>query len=186
VNDLKAAGADAWMDVNDLGAGNFQQGISAALAKCEWFLLVLTRHALASEWVTMEVDAAIRLKHQGKVKELIFIKAAGVDYSELPPLWGVFNIFDATANYMAALNRTLNALRVVPQTIPEDTPPHMETPLHVAIRSGLSRANCPYCGVRNEITATGFADFYDVLFGKGKRAFDVQCVKCHKLFIAER
>jgi TIR domain-containing protein len=96
VTDLKAAGADAWMDTNDLGAGNFQQGISEALANCEWFLLVLTPNALVSDWVRMEVDAAIWLKHQKRIKELIFIKAADIDFRGLPVLWCVFNIFDVT------------------------------------------------------------------------------------------
>ena len=52
VADLCAAGAHAWLDTNDLGAGNFQERISTALAECEWFVLVLTRNALASRWVT--------------------------------------------------------------------------------------------------------------------------------------
>ena len=68
VNDLNAAGAQAWMDMKDLGAGNFQENISKALADCEWFVLVLTRNALASDWVRMEVDAAIRLKHKKQIR----------------------------------------------------------------------------------------------------------------------
>ena len=52
VDDLCAAGADAWFDTINLGAGNFQQRISAALSKCDWFMLVLTRNALASPWVS--------------------------------------------------------------------------------------------------------------------------------------
>ena len=103
------------MDDNDLSLGNFQQCINEALADCEWFLLVLTRNSLASDWVRMEVDAAIRLKNQKRIKEPIFIMAGDVDLYELPPLWGVFNIFDATTNYHAytsALDRTLEAMRV--------------------------------------------------------------------------
>jgi hypothetical protein len=66
VADLRQAGANAWMDRTDLGAGNFQQRISDALAVCEWFVLVLTRDALDSPWVRQEVDAANRLKNQGR------------------------------------------------------------------------------------------------------------------------
>lgn len=112
VSDLNAAGAQAWMDSNDLGPGNFQQRISEALAECEWFLLVLTPSALVSDWVRMEVDAAIRLKHQMRIRELIFIQATDVDQSEIPALWGVFNIFDATTDYKAALMKTVKALGV--------------------------------------------------------------------------
>jgi TIR domain len=116
VNDLNTAGAQAWMDVNDLGAGNFQANISKALADCEWFLLVLTPNALSSDWVRMEVDAAIRLKHQKRIKELIFIKAADVDHTDFPALWGVFNVFDATADYATALAKTVKEVGLSPIT----------------------------------------------------------------------
>src|SRR5215472_13038635 len=110
VADLRQFGADAWMDKTDLGAGNFQQRISEALADCEWFVLVLTKDALASPWVRQEVDAANRLKNQGKIHDLIFVQAGPVDHSELPALWGVFNILDATKDYTDALNRTLKVV----------------------------------------------------------------------------
>jgi hypothetical protein len=120
VNHLNAAEAQAWMDTNDAGAGNFQQRINEALADCEWFLLVLTRNALASPWVRQEVDAANRLKNQGKIKDLIFIKAGDVDYHKLPPLWGVFNILDATGDYTLAIIKVLKAVGLISQ--PETTP----------------------------------------------------------------
>lgn len=110
VSDLNAAGAQAWMDVNDLGAGGFQSGIDEALADCRWFLLVLTRNALASEWVRQEVYAANRLKNQGNIVDLIFIKAADVSYPDLPPTWGIFNILDAISDYNGALERVLKAV----------------------------------------------------------------------------
>jgi hypothetical protein len=112
VDDLRQAGATVWMDNTDLGAGNFQQRISEALADCDWFVLVLTRAALASQWVRQEVDAANRLKHYGQMRDLIFIQAEPLEQRELPPLWGVFNIFDATTDYAAALNRALKAVGV--------------------------------------------------------------------------
>jgi formylglycine-generating enzyme required for sulfatase activity len=110
VEDLCKAGADAWMDKTDLGAGNFQQRISEALADCEWFVLVLTRDALASPWVRQEVDAANRLKNQGQIHDLIFIQAEPLEHRELPALWGVFNIFDAVTDYVSARDHTLQAV----------------------------------------------------------------------------
>lgn len=115
VNHLKAAGADAWMDVNDLGAGNFQQGISKALDECEWFILVLTQNALDSQWVLQEVDAANRLKNQGQIRNLIFIKADAGSH-KVPPLWGVYNILDGVADYGMALIRTLKAVGLLSAT----------------------------------------------------------------------
>lgn len=123
VKDLRAAGADAWLDKEELGAGDFQERIDAALASCEWFLLVLTRSALASPWVQQEVRAANRLKHQKRVRDLIFIQAGPVAQNELPPLWGVFNILDATVDYRAALHRALKAVGLSPQVAPTSTPP---------------------------------------------------------------
>lgn len=114
VSHLNMLGVQAWMDSNDLGAGNFQQRISEALDECEWFLLVLTRNALASKWVRQEVDAANLLKHRGHIKELLFIKAAEVAYSELPALWSVYNVFDATEHYGVALQRIVKELGISP------------------------------------------------------------------------
>lgn len=51
VADLREAGVDVWLDRTDLGSGNFQQRINDALMRCDWFVLVLTRSAIASTWV---------------------------------------------------------------------------------------------------------------------------------------
>lgn len=110
VYDLRMAGADAWLDKTDLGAGDFQTGIGAALERCEWFVLVLTKSAIESPWVTQEVHAANRLKHQMRIRDLILIKAGPVEQHEIPAMWGVYNVFDATNDYDLALAKTLKAL----------------------------------------------------------------------------
>ncbi len=110
VEHLNAAGAQAWMDVNDLGAGNFQQRISKTLDECEWFVLVLTNNALASQWVQQEVDAANMLKNQGQIRDLIFIKANTVKHRDLPALWRIYQVFDGVEDYGTALIRTLKAV----------------------------------------------------------------------------
>ncbi|HEY7343446.1 MAG TPA: toll/interleukin-1 receptor domain-containing protein [Ktedonobacterales bacterium] len=114
VNDLKAAGADAWIDSTDMGPGNFQQRIDEALTGCEWFLLVLTPNALASKWVRLEVDAAIRFRSYGKIKGLIFIKAADIDHTTLPAFWGTINIFDGISDYAPTLRKIQEAVGVSP------------------------------------------------------------------------
>lgn len=115
VNDLNAAGADAWMDTNDLGAGNFQDNINQALTNCEWFLLVLTQNALTSDWVKMEVSAAIGMKNRARIRDLIFVKAAYIDYNSLPPLWSIFHIFEG--DYDTTLAKTLKAVGLFPGTV---------------------------------------------------------------------
>lgn len=116
VEDLKKAGVDAWIDKENLLAGDFQRDINAALAKCDWFVLVLTQHALASQWVQLEVNAAIRLKIEGRIHNLIFIKTKPVDQDTIPPMWGVYNIFDAldSEQYRVALEQTLKELALLP------------------------------------------------------------------------
>ncbi len=131
VADLRAAGADAWLDKTDLGAGDFQERISAALGNCEWLVLVLTRNALTSQWVRHEVNAAIILKHAKQIRELIFIQAGPLEYSELPALWRVFNVFDAIADYSSALDRVVNEVGVVAQ----------ETRAPVTYRPSLQQIN---------------------------------------------
>ena len=132
VADLRAAGADAWLDKTDLGAGNFQQRISQALEACDWFVLVLTKSALASPWVGQEVDAANRLKHQGRIRDLIFVKAGPVAQTELPAMWGIYHIFDATAEYPLALTHILAAMGVTAPTPPESA---------VSAKAPVSREN---------------------------------------------
>lgn len=118
VKDLRAAGADAWLDKEDVGAGDFQERISEALDKCEWFVLVLTNHALASHWVRQEVHAANSLKHAGQIRSLIFVQAGPIEHRELPALWRVYNIFDATTDYGNAQSRMLKALGLSPHLQP--------------------------------------------------------------------
>jgi hypothetical protein len=141
VEDLNAAGAKAWLDSNELGAGDFQERISKALADCEWFLVVLTPNALASPWVRQEVNAANRLKHQHQIHDLIFIKATEVKYSELPALWGVYNVFDATTDYEGACDHAFKALGLISPMNELASPPGTlgtlnEAPSQLAVSSG--------------------------------------------------
>jgi formylglycine-generating enzyme required for sulfatase activity len=111
--DLRAAGATVYRVVADQG-GDFVKAIDDALAACEWVVLVLTTDALASPWVQQEIRAAIRLKNQGRIRGILPIQAGPVDLGAIPPLWGVYNVFDATANYTAALAHLLAALSLSP------------------------------------------------------------------------
>ena len=114
VKDLNAAGSNAWLDKNELGAGDFQARINKALANCEWFLLVLSRNALASPWVQQEVNAANARKYLRQIQNLIFMKAGPIRHDEVPPLWQVYNIYDATSDYQDALNRALKDIGLQP------------------------------------------------------------------------
>jgi hypothetical protein len=131
VVDLRAAGADAWLDKTDLGAGDFQARISAALGDCEWFVVVLTRSALASKWVIQEVNAANALKHSGQIRDLIFIRAGPLELHVLPALWRVFNIFDATPDYEQARDQVLNTIGGAAHIAPPVQSTRVAPPLHL-------------------------------------------------------
>jgi tetratricopeptide (TPR) repeat protein len=107
--DLKAAGATVYR-VSASESGDFQKRINDALAACEWVVLVLTKDALASPWVEQEINAAIRLKNQGRIRGVLPVQAGSVNINDLPPLWGVFNIFDATRGYPVAVADVCHAL----------------------------------------------------------------------------
>lgn len=114
VADLKHAGAEVWVDVADLGAGDFQERINKALNWCEAVVLVLTKDALASKWVTQEINAANSLIHEGRIKHIIPVLAGPVDVRDIPPLWKVYNRFDAATDYAGALISLLKALALEP------------------------------------------------------------------------
>ena len=107
--DLQAAGATVYRISADQG-GDFLKRINDALRACEYVVLALTKDALASPWVEQEIHAAIGLKNQRRIKDILPIQAGPVDYRDIPPMWGVYNIFDATRDYASARDALLHAL----------------------------------------------------------------------------
>ncbi len=77
--DLRGAGATVYRVSADEG-GDFQRRIDEALVACEWVVLVLTTDALASTWVQQEIYAANRLRHDGRIKEILPIQPGAVDF----------------------------------------------------------------------------------------------------------
>ncbi len=125
--DLRGAGATVYRVSADEG-GDFQRRIDEALVAvaCEWVVLVLTTDALASTWVQQEIYAANRLRHDGRIKEILPLQAGAVDYRAIPPLWGVYNIFDASRDYGAGrdgLLRALGLLQSTPDLVSASQPP---------------------------------------------------------------
>jgi hypothetical protein len=70
---------------------------------------VLTADALASPWVEQQIHAAIALKNQRRIRDILPIRAGAVDYRAIPPKRGVYTIFDATRDYATARNQPLRA-----------------------------------------------------------------------------
>lgn len=63
-NDLKARGANVFMDVHDLKDGRFEAEINHQIETCDYFLLVLSPTTLESEWVIKEAIHALTHNRQ--------------------------------------------------------------------------------------------------------------------------
>ena len=58
---LRPHGIPVWYsETNLLGAQQWHDEIGAALARCDWFLVVLSPHATRSKWVKRELLYALR------------------------------------------------------------------------------------------------------------------------------
>jgi TIR domain-containing protein len=82
--DLKRAGVAVWVDIENRG-GNFLDAINAALANCDFVVLVLSTDAIASEWVQHELSAAIVQKHQRRIDDILLFKVGPTGHEDLVP-----------------------------------------------------------------------------------------------------
>lgn len=106
-DDLRAAGAEIWADFGSLSGGGFVQVMNEELSRSDWLIVVVSRDAVASHWVQMEVEAALSLVHGGQMKGIIPVTAAP---AAMPPLWNVYKGVDATRDYKTAIMDILKAV----------------------------------------------------------------------------
>ncbi|HEY7833299.1 MAG TPA: SUMF1/EgtB/PvdO family nonheme iron enzyme [Ktedonobacterales bacterium] len=111
VTDLKAAGAEVWWDVSGIDEGDFIAKINDALRHCQWFVLVLTPNAIASQWVNDEMNAALNRRKQGFILGVLPLLAAQCLPGSIPPLWDALHRYDATSDYPAALASLLRIMQ---------------------------------------------------------------------------
>ncbi len=71
VADLKVAGADVWVDYQDVTSGSFPQRINDGLSGRQWLVLVMTPAALGSRWVQDEVNAGLHQVNGGRMRGVI-------------------------------------------------------------------------------------------------------------------
>lgn len=118
VAELRAAGARVWVDIADLKDSDFMERINGALASSDWVILVLTPHSVASAAVRMEINAALNLVIQKRLRAVIPIIATRTDEREIPPTWSTLHRYDATADYDEALSSLLHVLGLEPTPAP--------------------------------------------------------------------
>jgi formylglycine-generating enzyme required for sulfatase activity len=123
VADLQGAGATVWVDVADIHEGVFLERINTALASTEWLIVVFTPAALRSQPVSMEVNAAINLVWQRRMRGVIPIVAQACERTEIPPTWAALQRYDAMLDYRTALAGLLQALGLSTASASPAAPP---------------------------------------------------------------
>jgi formylglycine-generating enzyme required for sulfatase activity len=121
VEDLKAAGADVWVDTAGIPSGSFVAKISEGLAGRQWLVLIMTPAALASPWVRAEVETGLNEYHAKRMLGVIPLVMQPCQEQDIPLLWRTLHRYDATHGYEAARDGLLQALR-------PDIPVHQPTP----------------------------------------------------------
>lgn len=107
--DLSASGA---IVATSSGNNETAQRLTQALKHCQWLILAQTPAALASPQVRNEVDTALNLAAQGKMRGVLAIAAAPTDARAMPPLWANIRSFDAIQSYQQALVSLETALEL--------------------------------------------------------------------------
>ncbi len=107
IKDLRASGAEVVAGLLSASDDEYVQHLNQVLPTCQWMILIQTPEALRSLRVQMEVNTALNLLNQKRMKGVLAVIAAPYDSGEFPPTWSKFKSFDATQDYPRALTRLL-------------------------------------------------------------------------------
>lgn len=110
--DLVKAGADVWVDYNEIAHGDFYRRINEGLSKSNWLVLVVTPSALRpdKDVIQEEVNAAKSMVRTQEMHGVIPFVVAPFDIRSMPPLWRNLERYDATEDYNAAFDKLAWAL----------------------------------------------------------------------------
>jgi hypothetical protein len=110
VRDLTRTSAQVWVDQQGIRDGNIMDRINDALSNADWLILVQTPDAVRSQYVKLEVGAALTRVMSGLMQGVIPIIAKPCDPRDVPPLWQTLRYYDATQDYPGALTQLVQAL----------------------------------------------------------------------------
>ena len=107
--DLRGYGVDAWYSEWEIKSGDpIRAKIDEGLARCQFFIIVLSRATVIRPWVQMELDAATTRKAAGTLRKIIPIR---LDDCEIPPIIGGLRWEDfSNQPYEAGLKRVLESI----------------------------------------------------------------------------
>jgi hypothetical protein len=127
-----------WYAPRHMPGGYFKEGLEKALNNCDWFLIVLSPAAIASEWVKWELEAAMAdPRFNGKV---IPVLAAPCDWQSLHAHLKRYQLFDFVAQPKEAESRLLVHLGVTPHIFPPLMVGDVKMPVHVFVGGdGMTR-----------------------------------------------
>lgn len=128
---------NTWFAPRHIDGGYFEEDIRAALSECDWFLVILSPAALASEWVRKEVAIAMDDdRFRGRVIPVL-IEDCNWQNIRLPesnephPYLSRLHCWDLVRKPEADRRRLLHQLGVVAQTTEPILMGDVRIPLHV-------------------------------------------------------
>jgi hypothetical protein len=100
-------GVPVWFSPHHIkGAQQWQDEIGDALARCGWFMVLLTPHAVKSMWVRRELNyALIEKRYEDRIIPLLFKKC---DYRDLSWVLPQFQLIDFSNDYAKGLSELLH------------------------------------------------------------------------------
>ena len=104
---LRNHGIPVWYSASNIrGAQQWHDEIGKALKRCDWFLVLLSNHSIASQWVKRELSyALIHSQYNGKI---LPITLENCDYESLSWTLDSFQMVDLHADYEAGCRDILN------------------------------------------------------------------------------
>ncbi len=103
---LVAHGVPVWFSPHHIkGAQQWQDEIGAALARCDWFIVMLTPAAVKSMWVKRELNSVLAEKrYESRIIPLLFKQC---DYRALSWTLPQFQFVDFTQDYRKGCEQLL-------------------------------------------------------------------------------
>lgn len=75
VRGLRERGLSVWYDEHDMGWGQLRQTIDKELQNSQHFIAILSPSSIQSDWVNMELDAALALLRKKKLQSFLLVVA---------------------------------------------------------------------------------------------------------------
>src|SRR5487761_2651908 len=111
VASLEQAGATVWIDWTGARDGDFLKRINEGLERSDWLVLVETPHALQSDPVELEVNAALNRVLYGQMRGVLRLVAAARAPRTVKPIWATLQYYDATSDFPGAVTGMLATIR---------------------------------------------------------------------------